>query len=217
MNIQGLIWGNYLSHTQTEPAGSGFSWNHYTRNGPKTEPLLPLAKSQHYCLQCMNEFPWFQFCSVCSKKFDYGFQVHPQYLLIVISIWISKSTCRRFWCLHRVLHTVALLKCADLDTRRRYNSPRCCQHTDTPKPFMATQLEAISEFCFHSVIQLLEALRSHDVVKEWCKSLFAVDFWKTPNPTKIPCIQLQRQSKIPLSWLLQQLVSHCALQLHTLH
>jgi len=42
MNIQGLICGNRLAQTRTEPAGSRFSWNRYSRNGPKTEPLPTL-------------------------------------------------------------------------------------------------------------------------------------------------------------------------------
>ena len=42
INIRGLNWGNRLAQTRTEPARSGFSWNRYNRNGPKTEPLLTL-------------------------------------------------------------------------------------------------------------------------------------------------------------------------------
>jgi hypothetical protein len=93
-----------------------------------------------------------------------------------------------------VLQSVALLKCVDYDTWCRYDVPHCWLDADTPNPPMTPQLEAICEFCFHSVIQLFEALRSHDLAKEWCNSLFAVHFWKTPNPTKIHCIQLQRHS-----------------------
>jgi len=43
MNIHGLNWGNRLVQTRTEPAGAGFCWNRYIRNGPKTEPLLTLG------------------------------------------------------------------------------------------------------------------------------------------------------------------------------
>jgi len=41
-NIGGLNWGNRLAETGTEPAGPGFSWNRYCRNGPKMEPLVRL-------------------------------------------------------------------------------------------------------------------------------------------------------------------------------
>jgi hypothetical protein len=42
INIGGLIWGNRLAKTGPEPASSGFSWNPYSRNSPKMEPLLTL-------------------------------------------------------------------------------------------------------------------------------------------------------------------------------
>jgi hypothetical protein len=42
MNISGLNWGNHLAQTRTEPGRSAFSCNRYTRNGPKTDPLLTL-------------------------------------------------------------------------------------------------------------------------------------------------------------------------------
>jgi len=42
INIGGLNWGNRFAKTGTEPAGSGFSWNRYSRNGPKMKPLLTL-------------------------------------------------------------------------------------------------------------------------------------------------------------------------------
>ena len=42
MNIYGHNWGNRLVQTRTEPAGAGFCWNRYIRNGPKTEQLLTL-------------------------------------------------------------------------------------------------------------------------------------------------------------------------------
>jgi len=40
INIGGLIGGNHLAKTGTEPASSRFSWNRYSWNGPKMEPLL---------------------------------------------------------------------------------------------------------------------------------------------------------------------------------
>jgi hypothetical protein len=42
MNIHGLNWANRLVRTRTEPAGAGLCWNRYTRNSPKTEPLVTL-------------------------------------------------------------------------------------------------------------------------------------------------------------------------------
>jgi len=45
MNIHGLSWANCVVQTRTEPARSGFSWNRYNRNSPKTEPLLTLYAS----------------------------------------------------------------------------------------------------------------------------------------------------------------------------
>jgi hypothetical protein len=51
INNGGLNRGNHLVQTRTEPARSGFSWNGYNRNGPKTEPLLTLFDGQ---------FPHFQ-------------------------------------------------------------------------------------------------------------------------------------------------------------
>jgi len=43
INIGGLNWANCLAKTGTELAGSGFSWNLYSRNGPKIELLLTLS------------------------------------------------------------------------------------------------------------------------------------------------------------------------------
>jgi len=48
INIGGLNWGNRLAKTGTEPTGSGFASNHYSRNGPKMEPLLTLLKGWFY-------------------------------------------------------------------------------------------------------------------------------------------------------------------------
>ena len=46
-NIGGLNWGNHLAKTGTKPASTGFSWNQYSRNGPKMEPLLTLPPSYY--------------------------------------------------------------------------------------------------------------------------------------------------------------------------
>jgi hypothetical protein len=42
INIGGLISENCTVKTGTEWAGSGISSNHYSRNGPKVEPVLTL-------------------------------------------------------------------------------------------------------------------------------------------------------------------------------
>lgn len=42
-NIQNLKRGNRLAQTWTEPAGSRFSWNCYSRNSPETEPFVTLG------------------------------------------------------------------------------------------------------------------------------------------------------------------------------
>jgi hypothetical protein len=67
--------GHRLVQTRTKPARSSYSWNPYIRNGRKMDPWLPLPTLQNGCLQCMNQFPWFQLSSVPSKQFDYIFQV----------------------------------------------------------------------------------------------------------------------------------------------
>jgi len=48
MHIRGLNWRNPLAQTWTELAGSGFSWNCDSRNGPKIEPLLTLCELNTY-------------------------------------------------------------------------------------------------------------------------------------------------------------------------
>ena len=70
MNIRGLNWGNRFVQTRTEPARSGFSWNHYNRNGPKTEPLLTLGGATGNCFH--NLIKWATVISVVHDIFISG-------------------------------------------------------------------------------------------------------------------------------------------------
>ena len=59
MDIRGLSWGNRFVQTRTELARSGFSWNRYNRNGPKTEPLLTLHITTYFTKTLSNTHPGF--------------------------------------------------------------------------------------------------------------------------------------------------------------
>jgi len=60
MNIQGHNWGNHLVQTRTELPGAGFSWNRYSTNGPKTEPLLtlPAIKESEFLIKNAHPAVW---------------------------------------------------------------------------------------------------------------------------------------------------------------
>jgi len=90
INIHGLNWGNRLVKTRTEPAGSGFSRNRYSWNGPKTEPLLTLMGKY------TSSFLWFFFFTKAR---------------IMPSIWLNMSlkrvmTWRRVTICHFDIHRV---------------------------------------------------------------------------------------------------------------
>jgi len=56
-NIQNLKRGNRLAQTWTEPAGSRFSWNCYSRNSPETEPFVTLGWTdcEPFFVLCLGE------------------------------------------------------------------------------------------------------------------------------------------------------------------
>jgi len=80
INIGGLNGGNRLAKTGTEPAGSRFSCNRYSRNGPQMEPLLTLALG-HFVMLHMTVIAW----DLIQSSMEY----EPKQ----IPTWRSDSTC----------------------------------------------------------------------------------------------------------------------------